>query len=735
MDMKKIKKEINSHNIFYYVGAFFLIVIFTIVVMGGYLYRFYYKAVYSDFLNQNSQRLSAIVSRHENDIQIVDDIVIQMSLSVEGRSFKLEEQPQKAGKLKEQLKQYTAVSQFFNMLLYQYHRDEYIFNDSTSLRTDYFLQNGCLMEQVQPEELKELMMEETMRLRILPEQAVDGIWINYYLANKDKVFFFRAIPPLCEETLIFMVPDTYYDKLLVSEEKDKRMDFLCYDGKVVVARGNEMISEEELYGLLPEMREGSCKVQVNGVQYLLSAMEGDSGILYGSLQSMSIFHDKFMSSQWGIIFVMLICAIPATFVIVVLSDKILKRVKNLNLLLNDEANYDFESIENGIQTLLTSRTESEKERLSLKKTRFIRDFIRGGFPQKSDVILAAEKVGLVVDYRQFLVLLIRGREMSHENKAYSDMLEIIERKSKVEGYGIHLINNNQNLFVLFADEQEELESVLDVILEIERKYCQDYVIAVSNYHDTFEESSKAYLEASTAFDSHLLFDSNNIIRFSEVVQKDYIGRIPGNYLQRLRYAIQNNDKKGMRVAVKDICSQMNGENASLYAFRILYNDIIHVLLSEWPGDKNELNDFYNVFTLSKCLNMQDFYELLCEACEVIIDRRSGIAVKNSDVIEEAATYMRTNFSDSNLTMSTLAEHLHISTVTLSIEFKNEMDVSPSDYLANLRMEKAKELLRDTNMLVREISVAVGYEDAHVFMRRFKKYAGMTPGQYRSDMGD
>lgn len=112
MDMKKIKKELNSHNIFYYVGSFFLIVILIIAVMGGYLYRFYYKTVYSDFLNQNTQHLSAIASRHENDMQIVDDIVMQMSLSVEGRMFKIEDQPQKAGKLKEQLKRYTTVSQF-----------------------------------------------------------------------------------------------------------------------------------------------------------------------------------------------------------------------------------------------------------------------------------------------------------------------------------------------------------------------------------------------------------------------------------------------------------------------------------------------------------------------------------------------------------------------------------------------------------------------------------------------
>ena len=70
-------------------------------------------------------------------------------------------------------------------------------------------------------------------------------------------------------------------------------------------------------------------------------------------------------------------------------------------------------------------------------------------------------------------------------------------------------------------------------------------------------------------------------------------------------------------------------------------------------------------------------------------------------------------------------------MTLSVEFKNEMDIKPSDYLANLRMEKAKELLKNTDMRIREISFQVGYEDDRVFKRRFKKYTGMTPGEYRS----
>lgn len=48
------------------------------------------------------------------------------------------------------------------------------------------------------------------------------------------------------------------------------------------------------------------------------------------------------------------------------------------------------------------------------------------------------------------------------------------------------------------------------------------------------------------------------------------------------------------------------------------------------------------------------------------------------------------------------------------------------------MEQAKKMLKETDLLIKEISLAVGYEDDHVFMRRFKKYTGKTPGQYRKE---
>ena len=733
--MNKLKKELNSQNVLYYIFVFYLIVILVIAVLGGYLFRYYYTTVYADFQSGNEQHLSSIVSRHENDLRILQDIATQIGLSDDTTRFRLEDQPQKAIRLKEQLKGYTTVSQFFSLLFYWYHEDDYLYSYSTSVSLRSFLKSGFLPEQLSGEELYSLLEQPASTFSILPEQNVDGGWINRYMADREKVIYLLGISPKLEETLIFIVPDSYYSSLLAQSggaDEGMRTDFLYYEGSLIVSRGTDAdtIPEAELCALLEGRSGGSEKVRLDGRRFLLSVQTGDSGILYGSLQPMSVFHDKVLAEQWGIVLVVLICAIPATFAIIVAAGSVMSRVKRMNLLLNEAPNYDLDSIESGIQVLVTSYRDTEKESLSLKKTRFISDFVRGSYASRQEAIAAAQECGLNINYRLYLAVLTKSRELSNENMVYSRMLEAIAGESRTDGFGIHLIGNNQNLFLLFADKKEELEPLLSRLLAIGKEYCTDYIMAVSDYHRSFEESSRAYLEANTAFDNRLLLDNSKIIRFSDAAQKDYANLVDEKDLNRLKTAIRNQDKTAADAVVKDICNRLNGEKASLYAFRILYNDIMHTLLAEWKGDKTEFDDFYNVFTLSQCLNIQDFYELLNDACRMIIDNREGIGIQNSDIVQRAVSYMQEHFSDPGLTMNALAEYLQVSAVTLSVEFRNELAIRPSDYLANLRMEKARELLRDTNMLIGDITLAVGYEDAHVFRRRFKQYTGMTPGQYR-----
>ena len=739
--MKYMKNKFGTYNILSYILFYFVIIVLITSVLGGYSYYFFNRTVYSDFLSGNVQYLSAIVNRHENDMQIVDDIVTQIGLLDEVTQFKLSEKPENANELKKYLKGFTTVSQFFDLFFYWYHGDEFLYHYRSSVSINSFGDDWCSFSEITIEEFQKLIEEKTAQLRMLKEQSVKGEWIGNYLSDDNYILIFRAIPPSYKDTVIFMVPGNYYDELLADQKADKRMDFLGYNGQILVSRGNAQISQNELVEFwqnenlearLLDVDVLQEKVKLGKEEYLISTRKGDSGIYYGTLQSMEVYYDKLMTEQWIILILMLVCVIFAITIILFGSKGFVKKVKHLNELLNEDSYYDLSRIENGIQTLVNTCQESEKEGLILKKTRFIRNFIRGDFSCKEEAIAEAQKARLDIKHVMYMVVLLRSRELSNENITYTAMLDVINRGSGLEGYGIHLANSNQNLFVLYSDSQEAIEVVVQNMLEIEKEHGQEYVMAVSDYHTNFAEGAKAYLEAVTAFDNYLLMDNSKVIRFAEVSQKEYVSLLPESYLQRLKYAIRTGDKKAVEVTVKDICSKLNKENVSLYAFRIFYNDVIHILLSEWKGDRTQFDNFYNVFILSQCLNIQEFGDLLCEICNVIIDGSSGKEMKVSDVVEDAIAYMQEHFQDADLTMNALADYLEVSSVTLSVEFKNEMDMRPSDYLSNLRMEKAKELLRTSDMLVREISQAVGYEDDRVFLRRFKNYTGMTPGQYRAE---
>ena len=86
----------------------------------------------------------------------------------------------------------------------------------------------------------------------------------------------------------------------------------------------------------------------------------------------------------------------------------------------------------------------------------------------------------------------------------------------------------------------------------------------------------------------------------------------------------------------------------------------------------------------------------------------------------------------NFSIALLADKCHVSIAYMSYLIKKELNQSFSEYLWELRMKKAKELLSSTDMPIDEISVAVGYLNSSSFRRKFKQETGLTPSQYRAE---
>lgn len=84
-----------------------------------------------------------------------------------------------------------------------------------------------------------------------------------------------------------------------------------------------------------------------------------------------------------------------------------------------------------------------------------------------------------------------------------------------------------------------------------------------------------------------------------------------------------------------------------------------------------------------------------------------------------------------LPLGRMAQSVNLSSSRLSHLFKSELGMSPAQYLKTLRMKKARGLLENTFLSVKEIAIQVGLGDGSHFVQDFKKSYGLTPIQYRN----
>ncbi len=107
------------------------------------------------------------------------------------------------------------------------------------------------------------------------------------------------------------------------------------------------------------------------------------------------------------------------------------------------------------------------------------------------------------------------------------------------------------------------------------------------------------------------------------------------------------------------------------------------------------------------------------------------SVKSSSVINEAKIYMASHFNDPNLMLQDVARAVNMSNSRFSTVFSQQNGQTFTEYLISLRLNKAKELLRETDMKSSQVAMESGYNDSHYFSYIFKKNLGITPSEYRA----
>lgn len=139
--------------------------------------------------------------------------------------------------------------------------------------------------------------------------------------------------------------------------------------------------------------------------------------------------------------------------------------------------------------------------------------------------------------------------------------------------------------------------------------------------------------------------------------------------------------------------------------------------------------------LAECRTLDEIELLFRESVFAVMLREyeewNG-AGQRVQLVRQVQDYIHNHY-DSDLSLQQCAELVNLHTFDLSRLFKQVTGTNFIDYLIELRMQKAKEMLEDSQLKIQDIAEKLGYTSQRGFMRAFKKCTGLAPGQYRSKL--
>lgn len=206
----------------------------------------------------------------------------------------------------------------------------------------------------------------------------------------------------------------------------------------------------------------------------------------------------------------------------------------------------------------------------------------------------------------------------------------------------------------------------------------------------------------------------------------------------LRTALLNAVRSGDEFQVREIFVRLralsekhsDSDRRSGYLLSLSGSVLAHLLDSPVEISSDKL-DFTDVF--SEKILYEQRLELLQEHMLALCACFQKNTRQTENVHVQKAIKFIHDHVESEISLGDIADHVGINTSYLIRMFKAELEVTPLQYLTALRMERAKELLLDSKLTVKQISDQLGYSDIRSFVRFFKKAQGCTPNEYREKM--
>lgn len=289
------------------------------------------------------------------------------------------------------------------------------------------------------------------------------------------------------------------------------------------------------------------------------------------------------------------------------------------------------------------------------------------------------------------------------------------------------------VYLLFLKEKGEQFHIRKIFWEIEKELGNVIVSSISNCYcgiggmkTAYQEALKIYAIAQEAGVSGLSLKGE--IQLPKRVH--YSIDIENQILQSIR----NEDEKQVKAACEKLVYMLSDEETGkIYLHRLMVR--LEFALAETgqltDSLRSSFDSFYmcqNRFQLTRMVHLA--YELMCR----IVQKKKETVPQISetlfeDYIRQAVQYIEENLSEEDLSVTKIAEWLHLNSAYFGRVFKKVYGISLKKYILDRRIERAKSLLMEGKYSVTMVGSMVGIPNPSYFSRLFREKTGKMPSEY------
>ena len=288
---------------------------------------------------------------------------------------------------------------------------------------------------------------------------------------------------------------------------------------------------------------------------------------------------------------------------------------------------------------------------------------------------------------------------------YEWFVQQINQNDITDAYRIDLVDGILIYLVCSDSEKSKLEESIQNFLN------RDIPMGISDVNTDISELKYFYQQAKER-----LFALN---------KEENCSQYPEREVSSLKTAVDNSDVKRAGLLLDellDVIEVVDDTMSSVILWEV--SEIFKVDREQLLRLQKDNRDDLKAFSIGFLKEMKKKVETLKKR---ETEKNSGY--KKRDIMD-VLNYIYENYLDDNFSVKSMASHFQTSVSNISHFFKKNMEVTISQYVEQIKLERAKEMLRTSDKKVSEIAEILRYANSTAFIEMFKKYEGVTPGVYR-----